>query len=562
MRDKTTKNPVGNLDAENPDEKKYLHENFIKTLDYSGILKPSCLFISGRKGDGKTAIALMLTDERDKKGELLYKYSILLRKYEFYRSLIFDFREYSLISVVDYTSPIKDRIDIEKYFEKLWEYVIYVSAMKAVVDKNSDEKLIQIRDFLLGKGFLVAMDNFVDLFSRIFREDVDKAIMGVDNRYPKATAINQHVLDRLMEDSFISALETLRSHLNKENRVLVIIDTLEKYYAKEEEFCKAVQGMMEAVYEIKLNDKNKWIDIKCFIPDELYEDFAGWNLNKAIDTTVFLSWKYKELLHFICRRYMAYIERYYDPLTVSNYKAQWDQVDTNSKDSLRSFWNEFFPPEIEDHFRANEDCFNYILRHSQNKPRQIIHLVNQIINCAEKSGNVPKVGGRDVYEGVHKDLNQSLVDNFKPFLDQYQELIECVKTMFRGESNVLYGRIVKDCIKKGTSDYLRMGLNNEKAEKILLRSGLLGIVSKKRKRRLSNGREIEIYYTSFDYLIPGHLNKITNETECALHSILTDYYGDTINPRQDICVYPYAGPDHEGEPDELFEPKGRNTNHS
>jgi hypothetical protein len=48
MRDKITKNPVGNLDAENPDEKKYLHENFINTLDYGNILEPSCLFISGR----------------------------------------------------------------------------------------------------------------------------------------------------------------------------------------------------------------------------------------------------------------------------------------------------------------------------------------------------------------------------------------------------------------------------------------------------------------------------------------------------------------------------------
>jgi hypothetical protein len=555
MRDKITKNPVGNLDAENPDEKEHLHENFIKTLDYENILEPSCLFISGRKGDGKTAIALKLTDEKDKKGDLLYKYSIILRKYDFYRSLIFDYREYSLISVVDPTSPIKEKIDIEKYFEKLWEYVIYVSAMKAVVEKNSDETLKRIRDFLFGKGFLAEIDNFVDLFSGIFLEDVDKVKRGVDNKYPTATALNQQAIDRLREESFISALESLRSHLDRENKVLVIIDTLEKYYAKEEEFRKAVQGMMEAVYEIKLNDKNKWIDIKCFIPDELYEDFAEWNFNKAFDATVFLSWKYTELLHFISRRYMAYIEKNYDSLTAIKYKAKWEQVDTHNRDSLRRFWNEFFPIDVEDRFRANEDCFNYILRHSQNKPRQIIHLVNQIINIAESRGNNPEVTKRDVYDGLHKDLNQLVVDNFKPFLDQYQELIECVKTMFRGKSNILDGRIVKKCIKRGRTDYLNMGLNDEDIEKILLRSGLLGIVSKKRKRRLSNGREIEVYYTSFDYLLNKHLDKITDETKCALHSILTDYYGDSINPEQDICVYPYAGPDQEGEPDELFDPK-------
>ncbi len=164
MDHKITKNPVGYLNAEKLEEKENLRENFIETSTYSEILRSSCLFISGRKGDGKTALALMMIDEKNEKGENVYKYSKILRKHDFYRPLVFDSREYSLIRSIDYTSELKDRIDEEKYFEKFWEYIIYISAMKAVIEKNSDKKLLQIREFLENNGFLVEIDNFVDLF--------------------------------------------------------------------------------------------------------------------------------------------------------------------------------------------------------------------------------------------------------------------------------------------------------------------------------------------------------------------------------------------------------------
>lgn len=416
MKIRITKNPVGLLDAEKEEMEK-LQNNFIKTEDYYEILNQNCLFVSGRKGDGKTAIAIMLSKEKTKNGIPIFKYSILLRKYEFYRSLIFDLREakYSFINVNQerYTSPIKEKVDIENYFQKLWEYIIYISAMKAVVEMNSDEELEVLRNYLEMKGFLIEVDNFVDLFSSIYKDDMSKNVIH------QATSLNQLAINRLSDGNFITALKTLRAHLSETNRILIVIDTLEKYYAKEEEFRNAVHGMMEAIYEIKLKPENKWIDIKCFIPDELFEDFASWNLNKVSDVCVFITWRYHELLLFICKRFMSYIEENYDPRTVEIFKNKWEKVDKNDRNSLRSFWHEFFPGNITDRFGAFEDCFNYILRHTQNKPRQIIYLVNKIINLAEKRRNVLNVKPSDVYDGLHEDLDQLITDNFKPFLDQY-----------------------------------------------------------------------------------------------------------------------------------------------
>ena len=305
--------------------------------------------------------------------------------------------------------------------------------------------------------------------------------------------------------------------------------------------------------EIELNGA----DIKCFIPDELFEEFTGWNPHKADDSVVFLEWKYKELLHFICKRYMTYLKDNYNDDEIEEHELKWDITDKNSKDSLRTFWDIFFPETIKDRFGANEDCFNYILRHTQNKPRQVLYIVNKIIKIAEDRGHAPnKITEEDVYDGIHKDLGLLIRDDFKPFSDQYDRLTNYIKTMFQGESNVLAGRSVKTCIKKYISYYTKVGLDEEKVMKMLLRSGLLGLVSdKKTEKKLSEGI-ITVYHTYFDYLLTGHLDEIQDDRLYAIHSILADYcrkYGG-LKPEENICVYPYGG-HSDSEKDDLFDPK-------
>ncbi|ODS41001.1 hypothetical protein BEH94_10570 [Candidatus Altiarchaeales archaeon WOR_SM1_SCG] len=554
---KITQNPVGYLDAVH-DGEKYLRENFVRTSKYDEILNPNCLYISGRKGDGTSVIALMLMKEKDKNGELLYKYEVLIRNYEFYHSIAVDLREASLSRVAGYESPIKDRINMEYYFQKLWEYVIYVSAMRGVIEKNSGEGLILINDFLENNNFpAVGERNFFDCFLDIFGKDLEILYKKEDDLFfPVATSLTRRVNDRLNDPNFIGALKTLRNHISKNNRVLIVIDTIEKYYVNEEEFQKAVQGMMQAVYEIKHNNKNRWIDIKCFIPDELYEDFAAWNLYKVTDSTVFLEWKYKELLHLICKRYMTYLKKNYSYQEIKEYETKWNNLDKNSRDSIRCFLNEFFPETIKSRFGANEDCFNYILRHTQNKPRQVIHLVNNIINCAEANGRAPKISQEDVYEGVHRDMDQLIGVAFMAFSHQYRELLQYIKRMFHGQENILRGRVVRECIKKGGSTYVKMGLDAEDVERILLRSGLVGIVSKQTKMSLPSGKEIGVYHTLFEYLTRGHL-EMTDESLCAVHPMLTGYYGNNMAIRENSYVVPYGGLYYEGEDDNLITKKNR-----
>ncbi|MCK4813086.1 MAG: hypothetical protein KAT14_04030, partial [Candidatus Marinimicrobia bacterium] len=434
---KVTKDPLGCLDANNLKEKETLSQHFIKTSDYEDVLNPQTLFISGRKGDGKTALAFMLKDEKDRKNRLRYEYAIVIRNYEFYHSIAISMRENILSSKAAYNSQIQEKIDVRTYFEKLWQYIIYIAAMNTIVnDSDKCGNIEPIKEYLSSNNLIAEGGEIADnVINRVVTQD----LFDDENPILQAVASVVRIQERLDDPSFKRAIDTLRDHLKKEKHtILIVIDTLEKYYSAEEEFLKAVQGMLIAVHEIKLNSDNIRIHIKCFLPAELHDRFSDWNPSKVFDGTVFLRWSYKELLSLISKRYFTYIKKYYPEF---NDHLNTSEIDWNNKDSVRHlFWDYFFPKQVTDHFGAKEDSFNYILRHSQRKPREIIYIVNRIINNSERNGNIPKITEEDIRVGVHDNLEQLVRDNLFAHHDKLDRLVKIVQIAFANESNVLSGK--------------------------------------------------------------------------------------------------------------------------
>lgn len=542
-----TKNPIGYLDASKEIES--LPHHFIKTSNYETILNSDILFICGRKGEGKTALALMIKLEKDTKNIFRYEYNILIRNYEFYHSMAIDLRENILSYKTDYNSQIKEKIDVKDYFEQLWNYVFYISAFNSVLKNCENYKEIEkIREFLSTHNLIVEDDKIANILVNIVKQDlIDGPIIE-----PIAITSILRIKDRIENASFIGAKESLYKHLKKNKYdVIIIIDTLEKYYFKEDELVKAVQGMMVAVYNFKINPQNKRIDVKCFLPTELYETFSSWNPSKVLDGTVFLKWSYKELLFMITKRYITYLKnehlKFYNDNDLDKIEVDW-----NNKDSVRNnIWNRFFPECILDLYGAQEDSFNYILRDTQRKPREVIHILNKIIYHAELNGNSPWIKKEDIKEGVHQDLKQLVRDNSFAHHEKINDFIKIIQMSFENESNILTGKDVIKCLKRGLPSYSSLGLELNEVVQILLRSSLIGIVPKKNiiTRTLSNGNEIFVYNTIFEYLVNYQLS-INDKSLCALHSILTDSI-PTLNIQKDICIYPLAGHQDDIEIDEL-----------
>jgi len=157
---KVTKDPLGHLDANNLKERETLPQHFIKTSNYEDVLNPETVFISGRKGDGKTALAFMLKDEKDIKNRLRYEYAMVIRNYEFYHSIALAMRENVLSSKAVYNSQIKEKIDVRTYFEKLWEYIIYITAMNTVVNDFDKYRNIEpIKEYLSSNNLRLFLDS-------------------------------------------------------------------------------------------------------------------------------------------------------------------------------------------------------------------------------------------------------------------------------------------------------------------------------------------------------------------------------------------------------------------
>jgi hypothetical protein len=429
-------------------------------------------------------------------------------------------RENIISSKAAHNSQIREKIDVRTYFEKLWKYIIYIAAMNAVVnDFDKCGNIEPIKEYLSSNDLIAEED---EIANNVINRVVTQDLFDDENPILQAVASVVRIQERLDDPPFKRAIDTLRDHLKKEKHtILIVIDTLEKYYSTEEELLKAVQGMMIAVHKIKLNPNNIRIHIKCFLPAELHDSFSEWNPSKVVDGAVFLRWSYKELLSLISKRYFTYIKKYHPEF---NDYLNTSEIDWNNKDSIRHlFWDYFFPKQVTDHFGAKEDSFNYILRHSQRKPREIIYIVNKIINNSERTGNIPKITEEDICVGVHDNLEQLVRDNLFAHHDKLDRLVKIVQIAFANESNVLSGKQLRKCLKRAKREYVILSLNEEDVAYILLTSGLLGIVlpNNIKKVTVSNNKKIYIYKTLFEYLENRHLY-FNEKSVCALHSMLTD----------------------------------------
>lgn len=550
-----TENPVGYLDADSEEKNGFLQDIFIKTENFNHLLIRDCYFMSGRKGDGKTAIALMLRNEmiNDKKK---YQYSIILSNYEIYKSVTLDINriQYGLYQkkTVAYL-----RFDFGTYFEKVWMFFFYICALKSFHEKN--KTIPEVNDFLKENGFITeSIDpdpiarSFIDIILKDFETvGLTNTSGDVSNLQPSALKLIDQVSKKLEDQKLITAIRLLQKQLENDNdRLLIVFDTLEKYFSYADDYRPAVQGLTKSIIAFMRQKENSRIDIKCFLPDELFDKFSDWNPQKMYDLTESILWSYRDLLLMICTRLINYMKTEY-PELYPVYKEKWDAIEKNDKDQLRSFWENFFPPTIRDTYGVDEDCFNYLLRHSQNKPRHIIHMVNKIILEAEKKGHVlpNKIPQNDIHNGIHHNFGILVNDIILPFViqDEYEQeqIPSYILTMFTNQEQILDGKRIKNIILEYRSEYSKFGLTEVDIEFILLRSGLLGIVNRIGEINKPNGEKLTVFYATYDYLIEDHITKLNLADRCAIHSLLYDCYGNRMRFNGDKCAYPY-NPNHEG----------------
>ncbi|MGR0481027.1 MAG: P-loop ATPase, Sll1717 family [Candidatus Electronema sp. V4] len=403
---------VGFVDAYQ--DKSFLDKCFIQTRCFRESLEPEVNYICGRRGSGKSAIVLNLKKQKK------YHYIDDIKGVEFYQQF------------VDILKPHMfegEHVNYVYVFSTIWRHLILTTAMNAIISSayKSDYDCITGSDTLmyeylksekfLGKRPLSLWQKLINVFK--------KSVNEIGGKQTIAGEILKQVTNILENDDFIAAESALKERLSCGPKCLVVVDTILDYFKKEEVFIACIEGLIYAVLELTCTKYHQNLEIKCCIPGEVYPHIQMWEKTKVQDHLLFIEWTPKDLIRMISKRLMYHLVSARSAKQREFKDINWE----NYNDVKRKAWDRYFPDSVVNAVKKIEDTHTYVLRHTQQTPREIIRIVNEIIsNSFGHEDDFDNLNSSDlqlnIVKGVHKaiklTMNELIGSNkyLMPYLDK------------------------------------------------------------------------------------------------------------------------------------------------
>ena len=516
------KHYLGYLEATNAEEKElYLPNSFIKTDSIKKSLDNNICFICGRKGSGKSAVALMLDKLTNERRERFFEKSYCLFEDDY--SVIHNSFQESFIKNVNYEDF--ENGNIEQCFFEIWSYIL-----ELVVFNLS--ALVEGEDFFES----ILSDSSIDI-----SDPCNTALI-------ESIKILEEIKDSIAPvPSFISRIKKLRNtkhhkkaiekstEIFKIHSCVISIDTMETYDISENRIFP-LKGLCRAVKEFHSRQLYTGIHIKCFLPAEITDDLFKKNLAKYNQYAEYLSWNYSDLIEFLAKRFVLFLNKEEISPTFANELGKvFDKEISGSKNKFwfEEFWIKVAPTYVINKLGWQENSCAYMIRHTQKRPREVLSCMNFVIEKSISSGSFPMITEEAIKTGIHDEDNlyNLLSDNLAVFTypKQNMSIAEFASSLLADEHFIFSSRDFSRFAKRALSllsDSEVIYEHTEYAKAILLRSGLVGRVVTHNGNKGNSfvndlGQESKYYVTEFEYLIPGKV-VIGDNSLCAVHPILAD----------------------------------------
>ncbi len=350
---------LGSISAEF-DER--FHRHFVATPEFADLLSDQYMVVAGAKGSGKTAIMRALSDID------LYRDS-----YAAVYGVKFDGLKFGpLLKSIEMLNDASKQGEVA-IARTTWQNVIAIFVLESVLQQKLVPKRErgEITNYLMTNGYLnaPASDKLIGHLERVWQLIVKlssdeganvEPLLGLHARQQKVVSAfpSDPKLDRLLS----SALEGIRL---SGKRVLICLDGLDtvvEYTLKSRDLI--FSGMIDAIYKYATDPRLKdAIVVKALIPKEITHGARKLlrDLDKIDQFMSSVHWDADNLGVFIRRRLEEYIK-------------------TKNR-SFEEVWREFFPEKVRnDTHGQDEDSYQYILRHTLFRPRQLLLHVQNILN--------------------------------------------------------------------------------------------------------------------------------------------------------------------------------------
>lgn len=512
---------------------------FIEIDDRKMINEKNHLILWGRRGCGKTAMAWKLSNVKYKKNREVVK-------------IDFEDSEDWVDAVLAKSGLLRDAIGFpfRKSYTDLWYHSILIEMMWSLLNSNNvyitDKKIIELylSKYKKNEGVLYTLLNKLD--------DLYEILDDIDSKKPLVLTakgilkLREHLSGSI---DFSDAVKVLGQNLNNnpDFKIRIVVDSVDKWmlpskFKREAEddfllLSLVIRSLIRALIKINTNSRFKnSVEIKAFLPLDLrpfIEDRAS--AHEAMYHHI-MHWRGIELAALIAKR----ISRSNNLLD-----DKYDYIDT-----LKA-WDNIFQFQITNNTtNVKHKPFDYLLRHSQFRPREILICCRKMSEYARKH-NISNLNEQEFRDIVHEHCSEEaerIIEEFKvPFPNIYDIL-----SKFTGISNILKSEEVFNLLKNVSLPSFI--LNTRELIQFLYNVGFLGVmIDESEKNELGknlplttvieteNGHIVLPYtkvqrktsYFSFKFIDPSR--KIVNANTFVIHPIFYGKFSIRAHEKITVC---------------------------
>ncbi len=363
---------------------------FVLLDDLKMVNEKHHLFIWGGRGCGKSALSWKLS-QGIKKDIVLF----------------IDFEEdgdesawvQNTLSRLNHLSKIPNFPTL-KFISEAWYHSMLVEIMRQLIKRRLIGRLAG-RDTLIryvkknniqNKKLLETLTLMCEKADKVLNKTPDPMVQGA-----LITAKGLLALESYMTKNtdFKKAKNAVLDFFSKPDspNIHIIVDSVDKWLLgnwhpkAESEYltlCSAVRGLTKALLKIHLEPKlePKTI-IKALLPRDMKDHIHDRATRHETIYHHYMRWSAKELLAFIVKR-----------------------INEKANDCYMDIWLEIFPDTIENHdTKVKHSSFDYLLRHSQYKPRELLLCCRRISEYARK-GNKSHITKKEFAKIIHEHATE------------------------------------------------------------------------------------------------------------------------------------------------------------
>ncbi len=282
---------------------------------------------------------------------------------------------------------------------RIWNWAVIVAIDEAVSIARSDAKLTT-RPEEEEDAFTAALNLINGLLDQTHAADINE--------------LNNLLHAKAELDSGVRAFANLR-------KIVVTIDTLEKYDTNDTLMMRALAALVQYAAAFQ-QTYSPDISLKVFVPGELYSSLTDefvLNPVKVLRRPLHLRWSAPQLLRLISWRFWRYLLLRRPFYRNTGMNVRW----SDPRDVYRTVWCRHFTPVVTGG-HGTENSLQYLLRHTQMLPRQLIYICNAI--AARAGGREETFLESDILEGVNDAVDFLISDVINAYSATFPRLSEII----------------------------------------------------------------------------------------------------------------------------------------